>query len=181
MTTCFAVVMKFLGKYMSMYLIFSCAKGATYLWQNSILIFDILRFGENISLNLVLIAVAHESDWWVSIIRNRCFRIPYPTHIFTCERTKTSGHGIKHKTYEESAAVRWTPSKSQTKITKAMYRKSHRHKCKPSSGSNRRRKQMSRDMTKPTKWVCTHRRLRSAWASARFDQSSLSAWRNLGS
>ena len=29
-------------------------------------------------------------------------------------------------------------------------------------------------MTKPTKWVCAQRRLRSAWAS-------LSAWRNLGS
>ena len=61
--------------------------------------------------------------------------------------------------------------RAKTKITKAMYRKSHRHKCKPSSGSNRRRKQMSRDMTKPTKWVYTQRRLRSAWASARFDQS----------
>ena len=33
--------------------------------------------------------------------------------------------------------------------------------------------QMSRDMTKPTKWVCTQRRLRSAWASAQSDQSSL--------
>ena len=30
---------------------------------------------------------------------------------------------------------------------------------------------MSRDMTKPTKWVCTQRRLRSAWASAQADQS----------
>ena len=30
---------------------------------------------------------------------------------------------------------------------------------------------MSRDMTKPTKWVCAQRRLRSAWA----------AWRKLGS
>ena len=40
---------------------------------------------------------------------------------------------------------------------------------------------MSRDMTKPTNWVCAQRRLRSAWASAQSDQSSLSAWRNLGS
>ena len=40
---------------------------------------------------------------------------------------------------------------------------------------------MSRNMTKPTKWVCApQRRLRSAWASAQSDQSSLSAWRNLG-
>ena len=36
-------------------------------------------------------------------------------------------------------------------------------------------------MTKPTKWVCSQRRLRSAWASAQSDQSSLSAWRKLGS
>ena len=36
-------------------------------------------------------------------------------------------------------------------------------------------------MTKPTKWVCAQWRLRSAWASAQSDQSSLSAWRKLGS
>ena len=36
-------------------------------------------------------------------------------------------------------------------------------------------------MTKPTKWVCTQQRLRSAWASALSDQSSLSAWRYLRS
>ena len=41
-----------------------------------------------------------------------------------------------------------------------------------------RRIDLSHDMTKPTKWVCARRRLRSAWASA---QSSLSAWRKLGS
>ena len=35
---------------------------------------------------------------------------------------------------------------------------------------------MSRDMTKPTKWVCAQRRLRSAWTSA---QSSPSAWRTV--
>ena len=40
---------------------------------------------------------------------------------------------------------------------------------------------MSRDMTKPTKWLCAQRRLRSAWASAQSDQSSLSAWRIIGS
>ena len=33
-------------------------------------------------------------------------------------------------------------------------------------------------MTKPTKWLCAERRLRSAWASTQSDQSSLSAWRN---
>ena len=42
-------------------------------------------------------------------------------------------------------------------------------------------KQTSRDMTKPTKWPCAQRRLRPAWASAQSDQSSLSAWRQLGS
>ena len=30
---------------------------------------------------------------------------------------------------------------------------------------------MSHDMTKPTKWVCAQRRLRSVWASAQSDQS----------
>ena len=30
---------------------------------------------------------------------------------------------------------------------------------------------MSRNMTKPTKWLCAQQRLRSAWASAQFDQS----------
>ena len=29
---------------------------------------------------------------------------------------------------------------------------------------------LSRDMTKPTKWVCNQRRLRSAWASTQSDQ-----------
>ena len=32
---------------------------------------------------------------------------------------------------------------------------------------------ISRDMTKPTKRVCAQRRLRSAWADAQSDQSSL--------
>ena len=36
-------------------------------------------------------------------------------------------------------------------------------------------------MTKPTQWVCAQQRLRSAWASTKTDQSSMSAWRNLGS
>ena len=34
---------------------------------------------------------------------------------------------------------------------------------------------MRHDMTKQTKWVCAQRRLRSAWASAQSDQSSLCA------
>ena len=34
---------------------------------------------------------------------------------------------------------------------------------------------MSRLTTKPTKWLCAQRRLRSAWASAQSDQSSLCA------
>ena len=46
--------------------------------------------------------------------------------------------------------------------------------------SNMADSQMSHDMTKPTKWLCAERRLRSAWASAQSDQSSLSAWRKLG-
>ena len=39
---------------------------------------------------------------------------------------------------------------------------------------------MSRDMTKPTKWLCDQWRLRSAWASAQSDQS-LFAVRLMGS
>ena len=38
---------------------------------------------------------------------------------------------------------------------------------------------MSHDMTKPTKWLCAQRRLRSAWAD--WSESSLSAWRKFGS
>ena len=34
---------------------------------------------------------------------------------------------------------------------------------------------LSHLMTKPTKWLCAQRRLRSAWASAQSDQSSLCA------
>ena len=40
---------------------------------------------------------------------------------------------------------------------------------------------MSHDMTKPIMWLYTHRRLRSARASAQSHQSSLSVWRKLGS
>ena len=39
---------------------------------------------------------------------------------------------------------------------------------------------MSRSMTKPTKWP-VHPAKTSAWADTQSDQSSLSAWRNLGS
>ena len=35
--------------------------------------------------------------------------------------------------------------------------------------------QLSRLMTKPAKWLCAHRRLRSDWASTQSDQSSLCA------
>ena len=40
---------------------------------------------------------------------------------------------------------------------------------------------MSRLMTKPTKWCVHPAKIRSAWASTQSDQSSLSAWRKLGS
>ena len=40
---------------------------------------------------------------------------------------------------------------------------------------------MSCLMTKPKNDLCAQQRLRSAWASAQSDQSSLSAWRNIGS
>ena len=76
---------KYLGKYMTICLIHSCEKEAIYTWQNSILTFYISTFfREKYSLNsregvhfdsstaqpdtpangvLVLIAVAHASDW----------------------------------------------------------------------------------------------------------------------
>ena len=38
-----------------------------------------------------------------------------------------------------------------------------------------RKTHISRLMTKPTKWLCTQRRLRSVWASAQSNQSSLCA------
>ena len=40
---------------------------------------------------------------------------------------------------------------------------------------------LSRLMKKTTNWLCAQRTLGSAWASAQSDQSSLSAWRKLGS
>ena len=43
----------------------------------------------------------------------------------------------------------------------------------------RRSKKMSRDMTKPTKWVCAQQRLRSAWACANLNR--VFAVRSLGS
>ena len=41
--------------------------------------------------------------------------------------------------------------------------------------SNLYKTKMSRLMTKPTKWLCAQRRLRSAWTCAQSDQSSLCA------
>ena len=38
-------------------------------------------------------------------------------------------------------------------------------------GDFKTRQNLTRDMTKPTKWQCAQRRLRSAWASAKSDQS----------
>ena len=38
---------------------------------------------------------------------------------------------------------------------------------------NVKKEDLSHNMTKPTNWMCAQRRLRSAWASAQSDQSSL--------
>ena len=57
LTACFAVVIKYLGKYLTICLILSCAKEAIYKRQNSIFIFYIN------TLKSVLIAVSHASDW----------------------------------------------------------------------------------------------------------------------
>ena len=53
LTAFFAVVIKYLGKYLTIRLILSCAKEAIYMRQNSIPIFYINTFRENNSLNLV--------------------------------------------------------------------------------------------------------------------------------
>ena len=44
-------------------------------------------------------------------------------------------------------------------------------KCKVLDFRSYFRTNMRRDMTKPTKWLCVQRRLRSAWASAQSDHS----------
>ena len=61
-----------------------------------------------------------------------------------------------------------------------------RFSCSPPVATEivkKRRQTMTepRHEKKTTKWVCAQQRLRSAWATAQSDQSSLSAWRNLGS
>ena len=44
LTACFAVVIRYLGKYLTICLILSCAKEAIYMRQNSIFIFYINMF-----------------------------------------------------------------------------------------------------------------------------------------
>ena len=64
LTAYFAVVIKYLGKYLTICLILSCAKEAIYKRQNSIFVFYINTFQtKNNSLKSVLIAVSHASDW----------------------------------------------------------------------------------------------------------------------
>ena len=63
-TTCFAVVMKFEGKiYAHVSKSFYVQKKQPLCDKIAFLYFTYTRFGENNSLNLMLIAVAHESDW----------------------------------------------------------------------------------------------------------------------
>ena len=66
MTTFFASVMKFPGKYNNMPMClssFHVRKEQPIYDEIAFLYFTCIRFGENNSLNLVLIAVAHEYDW----------------------------------------------------------------------------------------------------------------------
>ena len=52
-------------------------------------------------------------------------------------------------------------------------------KCSESTNLTKQWSGLSRDITKPTKWVCAQRRLRSAWASVQSDQSlrcALNGW-----
>ena len=54
-------------------------------------------------------------------------------------------------------------------------------KVSDSPSQSKKNQYMSCLVTKPTKWLCAQRRLRSALASAQSDQTSLTAWRNIGS
>ena len=63
LTACVAVVIKYLGKYLTIIRILSYAKEAIYKRQNSIFIFYINKFQRNNSLKSVLIAVSHASEW----------------------------------------------------------------------------------------------------------------------
>ena len=68
---------------------------------------------------------------------------------------------------------------SRRKTLVSKYRSDKRLQTKKKKKKKEKKKKMeinvSRDMTKPTKWVCAQQRLRSAWASALSDQSSLCA------
>ena len=63
LTANIAMIIKYLGKYLTICLILSCVNEAIYKQQNSIFIFYINTFRENNSLKSVLIAVSHVSDW----------------------------------------------------------------------------------------------------------------------
>ena len=60
----FAVIIKYLGKYLTICLILLCVKEAIYKRQNSIfLYFTLICLRENDSLKSIFIAVSHASDW----------------------------------------------------------------------------------------------------------------------
>ena len=61
--------------------------------------------------------------------------------------------------------------------TKLRHNNHGMHKCNKCNAhkGNAQQKHLSHDTTKPTKWPCVQRRLRSAWAFAQSDQSSLCA------
>ena len=58
---------------------------------------------------------------------------------------------------------------AMTAIDSGMQRKTNTFTAE--TGHKVSAKHLSRDMTKPTKWLCAQRRLRSAWVCAQSDQS----------
>ena len=97
------------------------------------------------------------------------------------KRSKTQDEGVNVINDDDIAAanvinvlVSYTPRDNCQILKGGRCYKRNEHR-------NQLRNHMSRDMTKPTKWLCVQRRLRSAWASTQSDQSSLSAWTKLGS
>ena len=63
------------------------------------------------------------------------------------------------------------PGKTQTSLPSLRSCSEQSHEKRDLSVVQYEILQMSQSTTKPTKWVCTQRRLRSAWASAQSDQS----------
>ena len=165
MSTYFVVVTKFLRKYMPMYLIFSCAKGATYMWQNSILIFYINTFQRK-QFTKLGIDRGFAWEWLVGVLKTK-YLINSPSSsaskeiniMVFCRLVPCLLDSVTWRTTSNMAA---TPA--------------------PLSSTPSTKQHLSRFMTKPTKWHLRPSKtqiilgIRPVWS-----ESSLSAWRNIKS